>query len=122
MLAALGQLCCDITPYKLLPSAAAQQCSGVLSETRLIRFSHDLLEHTLLQNFHARRHGLEPLEEEAELATEEQRLVDVDVMLEPPIGWHRSHQGHNYLDLSRYDRQFEDFKLCFPREQFFVTQ
>ena len=117
-----GQCCGDITPYYLFHPEAPRRIAELLPEARLIVLLRDPVERSLSQYFHSRRLGLEPLDLEAALAAEEERLAGAEVLLAAPDGRHRSHQEHSYLARSRYEQQLARFEQSFPREQLLLLR
>jgi len=79
----------------------------------LIALLRDPVERTLSQYFHARRHGFEPLELQAALAAEENRLASGDPY---------SHQKVIYLSRSRYAEQLARFETLFGPDQLLVMR
>jgi hypothetical protein len=117
-----GQLRGDITPYYLFHPRAPQKIQAVLPKARLIVLLRDPVERTLSQVFHAQRHGFEPLELEAALAAEPERLAGSPRRLAEPGSCDFSHQKHSYLSRSRYEQQLERYEALFPHKQLLVLR
>ena len=120
--AAPGQMRGDITPYYLFHPRAPQRIRRVLPAARLIVLLRDPVERALSQVFHARRHGFEPLEPEAALAAEAERLAGAKQRLQEPGSSDYSHQKHSYLSRSRYEQQLERYAALFPSRQLLVLR
>jgi hypothetical protein len=120
--AAVGQRCGEITPYYLFHPAAPQRIAALLPNVKLVLLLRNPVERALSQYFHSVRLGLEPLELEAALAAEEQRLAGAEEVLVAADGRHRSHQEHSYLARSRYEQQLQRFEALFPAEQLLVLR
>ena len=117
-----GQRCGDITPYYLFHPEAPRRIAELLPQARLIVLLRDPVERSLSQYFHSRRLGLEPLDLEAALAAEEERLAGAGLQLAAADGRHRSHQEHSYRARSRYEQQLERFEQTFRKEQFLLLR
>jgi hypothetical protein len=117
-----GQLRGDITPYYLFHPRAPQRIRALLPRARLIVLLRDPVERALSQYFHARRHGFEPLELEAALAAEAERLAGSEGRLAAPGSSDYSHQKHSYVSRSRYEQQLERYEALFPRRQLLVLR
>ena len=117
-----GQRCGDITPYYLFHPRAPQRIQQVLPQAKLIVLLRDPVERTLSQVFHARRLGFEPLELEAALAAEAERLAGSEERLREPGSSDYSHQKHSYLSRSRYERQLPRYEALFPARQLLVLR
>ena len=116
------QCCGEITPYYVFHPEAPRRIQAVLPQVKLIVLLRDPVERTLSQYFHSRRLGLEPLELEAALAAEPQRLAGAGAVLARPEGRHRSHQEHSYLSRSRYEQQLPHWQALFPPQQLLVLR
>ena len=119
--AAARQRCGEVTPYYLFHPLAAERIAAELPAVKLIALLRDPVERALSQYFHSKRLGLEPLELEAAVAAEEQRLADADAALKRGEA-HRSHQQHSYLSRSRYEQQLQRFEALFVPEQLLVLR
>jgi hypothetical protein len=119
---AAGLCCGDITPYYLFHPEAPGRLKALLPAARLIVLLRDPVERSLSQVFHARRLGLEPLDLEAALAAEPQRLAGAEAVLARPDGRHGSHQEHSYLGRSRYERQLPGWQALFAPEQLLILR
>ena len=108
-----GQARGEITPYYLFHPEAPARIHGYRPGMLLIALLRDPVERTLSQYFHARRHGFEPLELQAALAAEENRLASGDPY---------SHQKHSYLSRSRYAEQLARFETLFGPDQLLVMR
>lgn len=117
-----GQLRGDITPYYLFHPRAPQRIRAVLPRVRLIALLRDPVERALSQVFHARRHGFEPLELEAALAAEPERLARAEQRLAAPGSSDYSHQKHSYVARSRYELQLERYEALFAPRQLLVLR
>jgi hypothetical protein len=120
--AAAQQLCGDVTPYYLFHPRAPLKIHTVLPQAKLIALLRDPVERALSQFFHARRHGFEPLELEAAIAAEQERLADAQRALETPGSQHYSHQKHSYMSRSRYEQQLNHYAKLFPAKQLLVCR
>jgi hypothetical protein len=112
----------DITPYYLFHPRAPQRIRRVLPKARLIVLLRDPVERALSQVFHARRHGFEPLELEAALAAEAERLTGAEERLREPGSADYSHQKHSYVSRSRYEQQLQRYEALFPTKQLLVVR
>jgi hypothetical protein len=117
-----GQRCGDITPYYLFHPRAPQRIQQVLPQAKLIVLLRDPVERSLSQVFHARRLGFEPLELEAALAAEAERLAGAEERLREPGSTDYSHQKHSYLSRSRYEQQLQRYEALFPVRQLLVLR
>jgi len=117
-----GQRCGDITPYYLFHPRAPQRIQQGLPEAKLIVLLRDPVERTLSQVFHARRLGFEPLELEAALAAEAERLAGSEERLREPGSSDYSHQKHSYLSRSRYEQQLPRYEALFPEQQLLMLR
>ena len=117
-----GQLRGDITPYYLFHPRAPLRIREVLPEAKLIVLLRDPVERALSQVFHARRHGFEPLELEAALAAEPERLEGAAGRLEAPGSSDFSHQKHSYVSRSRYELQLARYEALFAPQQLLVLR
>lgn len=117
-----GQLRGDITPYYLFHPRAPQRIRAVLPQARLIVLLRNPVERALSQFFHARRHGFEPLELEAALAAEPERLEGAAARLASAGSNDYSHQKHSYVSRSRYELQLARYEALFPRRQLLVLR
>ena len=117
-----GQRRGDITPYYLFHPRAQQQIRRTLPTAKLIVLLRDPVERALSQYFHARRHGFEPLELEAALAAEPERLAGAEARLDAPGSSDFSHQKHSYMSRSRYELQLERYAALFPHRQLLVLR
>jgi hypothetical protein len=117
-----GQRRGDITPYYLFHPRAPQQIRNVLPNAQLIVLLRDPVERALSQVFHAQRHGFEPLELEAALAAEAERLAGAEERLREPGSTDYGHQKHSYVSRSRYEQQLERFEALFPARQLLVLR
>ena len=116
-----GQCCGEVTPYYLFHPLAPQRIQGLMPQVKLIVLLRDPVERALSQYFHSRRLGLEPLELEAAIAAEPQRLADAAEHLAAGKP-HRSHQQHSYLSRSRYEQQIARFQELFKPEQLLILR
>ena len=116
------QRCGEITPYYLFHPYAPARVQALLPQVRLIVLLRDPVERVLSQYFHSRRHGFEPLDLEAALAAEPQRLQGADADLQADDGRHRSHQEHSYLSRSRYEQQLPQWLALFPADQLLILR
>ena len=64
----------------------------------------------------------DPIEREAALAAEPQRLAGAEAVLAAADGRHRSHQEHSYLARSRYEQQLQRLEAFFADEQLLVLR
>ena len=117
-----GQRCGDITPYYLFHPRAPEMIRQVLPQAKLIVLLRDPVERALSQVFHARRLGFEPLELEAALAAEPERLADAEERLMEPGSTYYSHQKHSYVSRSRYEEQLQRYAALFPERQLLVLR
>jgi len=117
-----GQLRGDITPYYLFHPRAPQRIRTLLPKVRLMVLLRDPVERALSQYFHARRHGFEPLELEAALAAEPERLAGAEARLAERGSRDYSHQKHSYLSRSRYELQLKRYEALFPQKQLLVLR
>lgn len=117
-----GQLRGDITPYYSFHPRAPERIRAVLPQARLIMLLRNPVERALSQFFHARRHGFEPLELEAALAAEPERLAGAAARLAAPGSSDYSHQKHSYVSRSRYAEQLARFEALFPQRQLLVLR
>ena len=120
--AGAGQLRGDITPYYLFHPRAPQRIRAVVPRARLIVLLRNPVERALSQFFHARRHGFEPLELEAALAAEPERLAGAEARLAAPGSSDYSHQKHSYVSRSRYELQLAHYEALFPTRQLLVLR
>ena len=120
--AAAAQHCGDITPYYLFHPQAPARIQALLPAARLIVLLRDPVQRSLSQLFHSRRLGLEPLEPEAAIAAEPQRLDGAGAALAPDAGRHGSHQEHSYVSRSRYERQLPVWQALFAPEQLLILR
>ena len=116
------QRCGEITPYYLFHPQVTARVQALLPQAKLIVLLRDPVERALSQYFHSRRHGFEPLELEAALDAEPERLLNAEAALEAADGRHRSHQEHSYLSRSRYEQQIPQWLAAFPAEQLLVLR
>ena len=107
------QRCGDITPFYLFHPDAPERIHALLPKARLIVLLRDPVERCLSQIFHARRLGFEPLEPEAAIAAEAERLATGD-----PLHL----QKHSYQARSRYLEQLDRYEQLFDRRQLLVLQ
>jgi hypothetical protein len=112
----------DITPYYLFHPRAPERIQQVLPQAKLIVLLRDPVERTLSQVFHARRHGFEPLELEAALEAEAERLEGAEARLREPGSTDYSHQKHSYVSRSRYEQQLQRYETLFPAKQLLVLR
>ena len=115
------QCCGEVTPYYLFHPEVPQRIKNQLPAAKLIVLLRDPVERALSQYFHSRRLGLEPLELEAAIAAEPQRLADAAEQLAAGKP-HRSHQQHSYLSRSRYEQQVARFQELFKPEQLLILR
>ena len=115
------QCCGEVTPYYLFHPEVPQRIKSQLPDVKLIVLLRDPVERALSQYFHSRRLGLEPLELEAAIAAEPQRLADAAEHLAAGKP-HRSHQQHSYLSRSRYEQQVVRFQELFKPEQLLILR
>ena len=115
------QRCGEITPYYLFHPLAAERIHTAIPEVKLIVLLRDPVERALSQYFHSRRLGLEPLELEAALAAEAERLADAEAALKRGLA-HPSHQQHSYLSRSCYQEQLPRFEAFFGADQLLVLR
>ena len=108
-----GQRCGDITPYYLFHPEAPQRIQALLPRVRMVVLLRDPVERCLSQVFHARRLGFEPLETEAALDAESERLAN---------GQAFSLQKHSYQARSRYLEQLDRYERLFHRDQLLVLR
>ena len=94
----------------------------MLPQARLIVLLRNPVERALSQFFHARRHGFEPLELEAALAAEPERLEGAGARLAAPGSSDYSHQKHSYVSRSRYELQLARYEALFPRRRLLVLR
>jgi hypothetical protein len=120
--AGAGQQRGDITPYYLFHPRAPRAIQALLPEARLIVLLRDPVERALSQVFHARRLGFEPLELEAALAAEPERLAGAEEQLVATGSSDFSHQKHSYVARSRYLQQLERYEALFASEQLLVLR
>tara|TARA_B100001093_G_scaffold118624_1_gene111218 strand:- start:1675 stop:2424 length:750 start_codon:yes stop_codon:yes gene_type:complete len=107
------QKCGDITPYYLFHPEAPQRIRSLLPRIRMVVLLRDPVERCLSQVFHARRLGFEPLEPEAAIDAEIERLAD---------GSAYSLQKHSYQARSRYLEQLDRYERLFPARQLLVLR
>ena len=107
------QRCGDITPYYLFHPEAPQRIRTLLPRVRMVVLLRDPVERCLSQVFHARRLGFEPLEPEAALDAESERLAS---------GSEFSLQKHSYQARSRYLEQMDRYEKLFHRNQLLVLR
>jgi len=117
-----GQLRGDITPYYLFHPRAPGRIRSVLPKAHLIVLLRNPVNRALSQFFHAKRHGFEPLDLEAALAAEPQRLAGAQARLAATGSNDYSHQKHSYVSRSRYHEQLARFEALFPRQQLLVLR
>ena len=115
------QCCGEVTPYYLFHPEVPQRIKSQLPAAKLIVLLRDPVERALSQYFHSRRLGLEPLELEAAIAAEPQRLADAAEHLAAGKP-HCSHQQHSYLSRSRYEQQVVRFQELFKPEQLLILR
>lgn len=115
------QCCGEITPYYLFHPLAAELIHAAIPDVKLIVLLRDPVERALSQYFHSRRLGLEPLELEAALAAEAERLADAEAAFKRGLP-HLSHQQHSYLSRSRYEEQLPRFEALFGADQLLVLR
>ena len=108
-----GLRCGDITPYYLFHPEAPQRIQALLPRVRMVVLLRDPVERCLSQVFHARRLGFEPLETEAALDAESERLAS---------GHAFSLQKHSYQARSRYLEQLDRYERLFHRDQLLVLR
>lgn len=116
------QQCGEITPYYLFHPEAPHRIHALLPAVRLIVLLRDPVERALSQVFHARRLGFEPLELEAALAAEPERLAGADQRLATPGSRDDSHQKHSYVSRSRYELQLARYEALFDPQQLLVLR
>ena len=100
------------TPYYLFHPEVPQRIKSQLPAVKLIVLLRDPVEQALSQFFHSRRLGLEPLELEAAIAAEPQRLADAAEHLAAGKP-HRSHQQHSYLNVAVMNTNWLVSRSCF---------
>jgi hypothetical protein len=120
--AAPGQRCGEITPYYLFHPETPRRIARLLPAVKLVVLLRDPVERTLSQVFHSRRLGLEPLELEAALAAEAERLQGAEQRLVAADGRDRSHQEHSYLARSRYEQQLARYEQHFAADQLLILR
>ena len=107
------QRCGDITPYYLFHPEAPQRIRTLLPRVRMVVLLRDPVERCLSQVFHARRLGFEPLELEAAIDAEVERLSDGNLF---------SLQRHSYQARSRYLEQMDRYERLFQPQQLLVLR
>lgn len=112
----------EITPYYIFHPYAPIRLKSLYPDIKLLILLRDPLERTLSQYFHSRRLGLEPLDIELALVSEEQRIRGADKYLANPGSRHQSHQEHSYLSRSRYELQLNVWQHLFPAEQILILR
>ncbi|MCP9859944.1 MULTISPECIES: sulfotransferase [unclassified Cyanobium] len=112
----------EITPYYIFHPHAPERLHALCPDIKILILLRDPLERTLSQYFHSRRLGLEPLEIELALASEEERLRGAEEHLANPGYRHQSHQEHSYLSRSRYELQLNAWQHLFPATQILVLR
>jgi len=105
--ATAGQVCGEITPYYVFHPYAVSRSEIDNPGRRLIVLLRDPVARSLSHYFHSRRLGLEPLEVEAALDAEGDRLLGAEDVLAGAGSHHLSHQEHSYISRSRYEYQLE---------------
>ena len=120
--AAPDQCCGDITPYYIFHPYAPQRIAELLPDARLIVLLRDPVERCLSQYFHSSRLGLESLELEEALASEQNRLLAAGLKLAEVGATHRSHQEHSYLARSRYELQLARYERRFSNNQLLLLK
>jgi len=112
----------EITPYYIFHPHAPERLHALCPDIKILILLRDPLERTLSQYFHSRRLGLEPLEIELALASEEHRLRGADEHLANPGSRHQSHQEHSYISRSRYELQLNVWQHLFPASQILILR
>jgi hypothetical protein len=112
----------EITPYYIFHPHAPIRLKALCPDIKILILLRDPLERTLSQYFHSCRLGLEPLDIELALASEEQRLRGADEYLANPGSRHESHQEHSYLSRSRYELQLKVWQHQFPAEHILILR
>lgn len=112
----------DVTPYYLFHPRVPAAIAAALPDARLIVLLRDPMSRALSGYFHARRHGMEPLDIEAAFAAEDERLRHAEERLLDPRARHRSHQWHSYLARSRYEVQLDRYLALFPASRLLVER
>ena len=115
------QRCGEITPYYLFHPLAAERIHAAIPEVKLIVLLRDPVERALSQYFHSRRLGLEPLELEAALAAEAERLADAAAAFTRGLRRRRPQQ-RSYMRRGRYEEQLPRFEALFGADQLLVLR
>lgn len=112
----------EVTPYYLFHPFCAERISKNLPHAKIIVLLRDPVARAVSGYFHSRRLGYEPLELEAALLAESERLRGAEKQLAKLGGRHYSHQHHSYLSRSRYEVQLKRYFEHFPESQILVLQ
>ena len=112
----------EVTPYYLFHPFCAERISKSLPQAKIIVLLRDPVARAVSGYFHSRRLGYEPLELEAALLAESERLRGAEKQLAKLGGRHYSHQHHSYLSRSRYEVQLKRYFEHFPESQILVLQ
>lgn len=112
----------ELTPYYLFHPFCAERISNNLPDAKIIILLRDPVARAVSGYFHSRRLGNEPLELEAAMLAEPERLRGAEVQLAKRGGRHYSHQHHSYISRSRYEIQIKRYFDYFPKTQLLLLQ
>jgi len=95
----------------------------LLPDAKLIALLRDPVRRAYSQYWHERDKGREPLDFEAALEAEPERVDEVHRRLaNGEIAASREHQIHSYVSRGRYAEQLERWLRFYPREQLLVLR
>jgi hypothetical protein len=113
----------DSSPYYLFHPLVAERMHGLLPRAKLIVLLRDPVRRAYSQYWQQRDKDREPLDFEAALAAEPERVDEAHRRLaNGEITASREHQIHSYLARGRYAEQLERWLRLYPREQLLVLR
>ena len=116
-----NQCCGEITPYYMYHPLVPQRIASGIPKVRLVVLLRDPVKRAISQYFHSCRQGLEYLDFEEALASEAERLEDVQAVMRRGDA-HLSHQQHSYVSRSCYDEQLPRLIDLFSSDQLLVLR
>lgn len=113
----------DASPYYLFHPLAAERTHALLPKAKLIVLLRDPVRRAYSQYWQQRDKNREPLDFEAALAAEPERVDEAHRRLaDCEITASREHQIHSYVSRGRYAEQLERWLRYYPREQLLVLR
>jgi hypothetical protein len=113
----------DSSPYYLFHPLVAERMHALLPDARLIALLRDPVRRAYSQYWHERDKGREPLDFEAALEAEPERVDAAHRRLaNGEIAASREHQIHSYVSRGRYAEQLEHWLRFYRREQLLVLR